>query len=85
MFVGISRADSENLNSFVRKVFVHNSFKKGDSIEAVTPSEIYKTKIIEINDDSAENLESAHGGQDKIFSIKFDKKIKGFFILRKKI
>jgi len=85
MFIGISLEDFENLDSAIRKVFVHNSFKKGDSIEAVTPSEIYKTKIIEINDDSAENLESAHGGQDKIFSIKFDKKIKGFFILRKKI
>ena len=85
IFIGISLMSSESVNSSSREVFVHNFFKKGDIIEVVMPDEIYETKIINIKDESRAGLESAHGGQDKIFSIKFDKKIKGFFVLRKNL
>jgi len=57
---------------------VHNSFEKGDLVEVVTPNEIYKNKIIRIQVEPGDDLESAHGGQDKIFKIKFDKKSKEF-------
>lgn len=84
-FVGIGLVSSEKKESFTRKVFVHNSFKIGDLVEVATPSEIYKTKIINIKNDTEEKSESAHGGQGKIFLIQFDKKVKGFFVIRKKL
>ena len=58
--------------------------KKEELVEVVSSEEIFETKVIEIQDDSGDDLESAHGGQDKIFKIRFNKKFKGPFVLRKK-
>jgi len=84
MFIGIAVSESSSIDSENREVFVHNSFEKGALIEVVTPSEILETKIVKIKENQEDDLISAHGGQDKIFVIKFDKKIKGFFVLRKR-
>ncbi|MCK5080841.1 MAG: U32 family peptidase [Candidatus Moranbacteria bacterium] len=85
VFIGISLMNFKTKKSLVRKVFVHNSFKKGNSVEAITPDKIYKTKIINIKNDTEDDLKSAHGGQEKIFSVQFDQEIEGFFILRKEL
>jgi len=82
-FVGISLIDSGKDASNTREVFVHNHFCKNDQVDVVTPKEIFKTKVLEIKNDQNDSQESAHGGQDKIFNIKFDKAIKGIFIIRK--
>ncbi len=86
-FVGISLIQDDSTKSFEREVFAHNFFALNNSLEAVTPEEIFEVKVLEIVDkkDLNKKLESAHGGQNKIFKIKFDKKISGVFLLRKKL
>lgn len=84
-FVGISSIDDDSAESSEREVFVHNSFALKDELEVITPAEIFKTKVLEIKNDKDESQNSAHGGQNRIFKIKFDKEIKGVFLLRKKI
>jgi len=84
-FVGIGLIKDIPNKSDVRNVFVHNHFLRGEEVEVVTPTEIFKTKVLEIKDDKGESKDSAHGGQEKVFSIEFDKKIDGFFVIRKTI
>jgi len=69
----------------VRKVFVHNSLSKKDYVEIVTPGDIMHVKILEIKNKKKEKIESAHGGQDEFFDVKFNKNIEGLFLLRTKI
>jgi len=82
-FVGISLFESGNINSKKREVFVHNHFKQGDVVEVVTPTKVFKNKIVEIRDCDGVVLDSAHGGQGRIFLIKFENEVEGFFVLRK--
>jgi putative protease len=86
-FVGISLIKDALIKSFEREVFVHNSFVLNDELEVITPEEIFKVEVLKIGENNKlnENLDSAHGGQNKIFRIKFNKKISGVFILRKKL
>jgi len=83
-FVGISLFGKKEINSEKRKVFVHNCLKCGDKVEVVTPEKVFKNKIIAIEDEGDNLIQSAHGGQGKIFRIEFNGRVKGDFVLRKK-
>ena len=88
-FVGISNNGDIN-NKIVdevdnmQQVFVHNKLTVDDEIEVIAIDENISSKIVEIKNEDGELVESAHGGLGKIFEIKFDKKISGYFLLRKK-
>ncbi|MFW5885220.1 MAG: U32 family peptidase [Patescibacteria group bacterium] len=79
LYVGISL---DRKDSSVRNVFVHNAVKINSEVEIITPEEIFAGKPLEIRDEKNEIVNSAHGGAGKIFEIKFDRKIKGPFLLR---
>jgi putative protease len=89
-FVGIS-SDGNIGNKTVDKidstqqVFVHNKLAVDDKIEVIAITENISSKIVEIKNEEGELVESAHGGLGKIFTIKFDKAIPDYFLLRKKI
>jgi putative protease len=86
-FVGIGLIEDDLIKSSERRVFAHNSFVLNDKLEIVTPEEIFKVEVLKIRENNKlnEDLNSAHGGQNKIFRIKFNKEIPGVFILRKKL
>jgi putative protease len=86
-FAGISLIEDDLIKSSERRVFVHNSFVLSDKLEVITPEEIFKVEVLKIRENNKlnEDLNSAHGGQNKIFRIKFNKEIPGVFILRKKL
>ncbi len=84
-FVGISLIDDESTKSVKREVFVHNFFNLNDQVEIVTPNETFKAKILEIKNKKDKLQNSAHGGQNEIFKIKFNKEIGGVFLVRKNI
>lgn len=81
-FVGSSEEQSEGEN---RKVFVHNKLGMGDDIEIITPGKVIGVKILKITNKKGEEVAAAHGGQNEFFEIKFDKSIKGPFLLRARI
>jgi U32 family peptidase len=78
-FVGSSDDFDESKN---RKVFVHNKLGIGDDIEIITPKKIVGVKILKITNKKGEEIVAAHGGQNEFFEIKFNKNIKGPFLLR---
>ncbi len=80
-FVGIS--DGEK-NSKKRKVFVHNVLKKGDEVVAISHDEDISIKVESITD-GEKIIESAHGGQNKVFDVGFDRKVEGAFLLQKRV
>jgi putative protease len=80
MFIGISW---ERISSKSRMVFVHNHFNVGDQVEIITPQKNLSVKIIEINLPEEGGKESAHGGLDKTYQIRFNQEIKGIFLMRK--
>jgi putative protease len=84
-FVGISLFEDQDLESNERKVFVHNRLDQGEKVEIVSPKGKTKAQIISIKNEKGEALQSAHGGQNRVFWIKFDQKVKGVFVMRKKI
>jgi putative protease len=84
-FVGISLFEEQDLELSERKVFVHNRLDEGEKVEIVGPERKTKAQIISIKNEKGEALQSAHGGQNRVFWIKFDRKIKGIFVMRKKI
>jgi putative protease len=84
-FVGISLFEEQDLELSERKVFVHNRLDEGEKVEIVGPKRKTKAQIISIKNEKGEALQSAHGGQNLVFQIKFDRKIKGIFVMRKKI
>jgi putative protease len=84
-FVGIGLFEEQNLEADERKVFVHNRLDEGGKVEIISPKEKIKAQIISIKNEKREALKSAHGGQNQVFSIKFNRKIKGIFVLRKKV
>ena len=84
-FVGISLFEEQDLELSERKVFVHNRLDEGEKVEIVGPERKTKAQIISIKNEKGEALQSAHGGQNLVFQIKFDRKIKGIFVMRKKI
>ncbi len=89
-FVGISREDAvdNKINDKIesmQQVFVHNKLVVDDEVEVVAIDKNISSKIVEIKNEEGELVESAHGGLGKIFTIKFDKAIPGYFLLRKNI
>lgn len=83
-FVGIATEEKEVGKE--RQTFVHNVLAKGDEVEVITLEKTFKAKVKKILDkDKKIEIESAHGGQDKIFIVDFDKEINGRFLLRKKV
>lgn len=81
-FAGISN-DKEN--ACKRSVFVHNSLRKSDIVEIVTPSDILSVEVLEIENQKKEKIDSAHGGQNEFFVITFNKKIEGPFLVRTRV
>ncbi len=69
-----------------RAVFAHNALRENDQVEVVTPEENYLVEIKKIENSQGEQVDSAHGGQNEIFSVEFSQVIEEeVFLLRKKI
>ncbi len=81
-FVGISH---DNKKTDERSVFIHNQISAGDNVEIITPNKNVKTKVEKITNEKDEVVKSAHGGQGKIFKIKFSKPMESVCLLRKKM
>lgn len=81
-FVGSSEDSDENRN---RKVFVHNKLGIGDEVEIITPKKIVGVKILKITNKKGEEITAAHGGHNEFFEVKFNKNIKGPFLLRSRV
>ena len=66
---------------------VHNSVKKGDVVEIITPKyDIIKMKIDKIYDKEDNlKLEEAHGGQDRVVIIETRVPVEKYSVLRRKI
>ena len=66
------------------KVKIHNALRKEDKIEIVTPEKNIPAKIIAICDEGKKKVVSAHGGHEKLYYVKINKKdIKPLSLLRK--
>jgi putative protease len=90
-FVGISD-DSANEGSNsndnlkdTQQVFVHNKLAVDDRVEIITINGNVNSRIVEIKNENDDLIKSAHGGLGKIFTIKFNKTIPDYFLLRKKV
>ncbi len=68
-------------------VKVHNCIKVGDKIEIVMPKyDIIKMRIERMIDPkSGEEIDEAHGGQERAVILKVDQKVPEFSVLRRKI
>lgn len=78
-FVGEIIGEKEDLNI----VKVHNEIYQNDKLEAVSPEKNMPVKILKICDFEKREILEAHGGGDRNYYIKFDKKLgKGNVIRR---
>jgi putative protease len=91
-FAGISESASLDVKKALfkkrcktQRVFVHNKLAVNDEVEIITVKGNELSQIISIKNEEGELVESAHGGLGKIFTIKFDKTIPDYFLLRKKL
>ncbi len=71
-------------NSGELKVKIHNALRKEDKIEIVTPEKNIPAKILSLCDEDKKEVASAHGGHEKLYYVKINKKdIKPLSLLRK--
>jgi len=71
-------------NSGELKVKIHNALRKEDKIEIVTPEKNISAKILAIYDEGKKKVVSAHGGHEKLYYVKINKKdIEPLSLLRK--
>ena len=80
-FVGVGGDLNEGK---IKKIFVHNKLDFENEIEAVTPTEIIKLKLVKLKNAKGVEISSAHGGQNEFFEVEFSKEIVGPFLLRVK-
>lgn len=65
-------------------VKAHNAFCQNDKIEIITPEKNIAVKILGIYDKDKKEVESAHGGHDKLYYVKINKKdIEPLSLIRK--
>ena len=69
-------------NANLAAIKVHNAIFKGQTVEAIAPQSLTALKVLEIFDHKQQPQESAHGGTDKIWYIRFDKPLTNWTILR---
>lgn len=67
------------------KVKVHNAIAKDDILEAVTKEKNIPFKIVGLQTEDGENVESAHGGHGKLYEITVNKENIGPMALIRKI
>ncbi len=70
------------------KIKAHNVIRLGDQLEIMQRKETIESQVVEIFDEDGQKIESAHGGQDKLFYLELkDREIapERFSLIRKKI
>ncbi len=78
-FVGEVEGEDEKYNI----IRAHNNISISDNLEAITPQENIKLKIIEILDHNQKEVQAANGGHEKRYYFKFNKILPEGSLLRK--
>lgn len=87
-FCGEAVCRSEKIGGFYKAfIKVHNSIKKGDVVEIITPKyDIIKMKIDKIYDKEDNSiLKEAHGGQGRVVIMETRVSVEKYSVLRRKI
>ncbi|MBD3299821.1 MAG: U32 family peptidase [Candidatus Moranbacteria bacterium] len=77
-----SKQDEELFKAGYYSIFVHNAIFKGSFLDVVDKEKIRTLKVLDIWDQNKKPQESAHGGTQKIWYIKFSEPLDRWSILR---